>query len=84
MSISQIAEGWFNSFLDALHILEPEKKQIAENRIKICKDCPVRSGERCDSTKTHTNINRQPFNGCGCRVEKKVLCMGCVCPGGFW
>lgn len=84
MSLKQIAEGWFNGFLDDLSILDEETKSIGEKRMNICSECPVRTEKRCDRDKSTTNISGVQFNGCGCRIDKKTLCMDCQCPGGFW
>jgi hypothetical protein len=84
MIIRQIAEGWFNDFLKDVDLLDEKTKALGENRMNICADCPVRTSNTCDHTKRSLNIHGVSFNGCGCRVDKKALCIDCSCPGGFW
>jgi hypothetical protein len=84
MSLKHIAEGWFNSYLDKLNLLDEDIKELGERRMSICSDCPVRSDNRCDRNKTHINISGAHFSGCGCYIDKKTLCVDCQCPGGFW
>lgn len=84
MSIKHIAEGWFNSFLDTMNLLDEDVKNLGTERMNICSNCPVRSGNRCDRNKTHISATGVEFNGCGCYIDKKTLCVDCHCPGGFW
>ena len=79
MNILHIAEGWYNSFLDRAHLLDPETRKLGDDRLSICSNCPIRTENRCDETKTHTNTWGSLFSGCGCHIDKKVQC-----PGGFW
>jgi len=84
MVLKDIAEGWFNKFLDSLNLLDEETKKIGKKRVSICKSCPVRTGNTCDVEKTHRSKKGNKFHGCGCNIEAKVLCVGCQCPGEFW
>jgi hypothetical protein len=84
MALKHIAEGWFNSFLDAINLLEPNIKILGEARMRICADCPVRDGLVCSSEKHGMTEEKEFFNGCGCPIDKKVLCVECKCPGGKW
>jgi hypothetical protein len=84
MSILHIAEGWFNSFLDSLNLLDTQIKELGQKRMSICSKCPVRTQNICDENKKHTNSWGSPFTGCGCYIDKKVLCKECTCPGGYW
>lgn len=84
MSLSQIAEGWFNSFLGELNLLDENTKRLGESRMSICLNCPVRTGDRCDNEKSGLNNAGFYFTGCGCYISKKTLCTTCVCPGGHW
>lgn len=84
MPLKDIAEGWFNNLLDSINLLNEDLKKLGQSRALICKTCPVRSGNMCDSTKTYRKKTGEKFNGCGCFVEAKVLCVNCECPGSFW
>jgi hypothetical protein len=55
MNILHIAEGWYNSFLDRAHLLDPEIRELGDTRLSACSNCPVRTENRCDDTKTHIN-----------------------------
>ena len=80
----QIAEGWFNGFLKDLNLLDEKTKKLGEARISICLNCPIRSGDRCDINKSGVSRLGFSFKGCGCKIDKKTLCIECVCPGGHW
>ena len=82
--IRQIGEGWTNSLLDKLNLLPANKKQVAEERLAICLTCPIRTQNICDPNKKGTSRNNTSFEGCGCYIEKKVMCMDCDCPGSYW
>jgi hypothetical protein len=79
-----IAEGWFNDFLKDLNLLDEETKKAGESRMLICKDCVVRTQNKCDAQKKGQNKSGFLFNGCGCNINKKTLCKECSCPGGYW
>lgn len=82
--LRQIASGWMNSFLDKVNLLSPEKKQVAVHRMEICAQCPIRTNEVCDPSKKGTALDGTKFEGCGCFIEKKTMCMDCECPGQYW
>jgi hypothetical protein len=84
MALKHIAEGWFNSFLSSINMLDESMKKLGETRASICINCPVRTEHLCDSQKSHRDKTGKTFNGCGCHIHAKVLCEGCQCPGGFW
>jgi len=84
MILMQIAEGWFNGFLKDLNLLDEKTKKLGESRMSVCLECPIRTGDRCDRNKTGSNKHGISFNGCGCIITKKTLCIECVCPGGHW
>jgi hypothetical protein len=82
--IRQIGEGWTNSLLNQLSLLSPAKKQVAEERLAICLTCPIRTNSICDPAKKGISPNGTTFEGCGCFIEKKTMCMDCECPGQYW
>lgn len=84
MPLKDIAEGWFNILLNSINLLDEGSRELGIQRASVCKTCPVRTNNKCDSEKTHRKKTGEKFNGCGCFVEAKVLCMNCECPGGFW
>jgi hypothetical protein len=84
MVLKHIAEGWFNDFLKDMNLLDENIKNLGERRMAVCSSCPVRTENRCDNNKSHKNIDGITFNGCGCRIDKKTLCVECNCPGRFW
>lgn len=84
MAIKHIAEGWFNSFLDSINLLDSETKKLGETRMNICTSCPIRKIKRCSSDREGIHADGSTFKGCGCYVDKKVLCHDCQCPGGYW
>lgn len=84
MLIKQIAEGWFNGFLNDINLLDEKTKNLGQSRMSICLTCPVRTGNVCDKGKSGKNQLGFPFRGCNCRIDKKTLCKECTCPGGRW
>jgi hypothetical protein len=84
LNVKQIAEGWGNYFLDKLSLLDEGKKKVAETRMVICENCPVKTDNICDTEKTGYTAEGTKFSGCGCFLDKKVLCMDCECPGSYW
>jgi len=84
MSLKHITEGWFNGFLQSFNLLNEEMQLLGEARMNVCTDCKIRKGFKCSSENTGMDINKKPFRGCGCRIDKKVLCEECECPGGYW
>jgi hypothetical protein len=84
LNILQIAQGWGNHFLDKLNLLPEDKKNVATTRMLICNGCKIRTDDICDPEKTGVSVDGQRFKGCGCYVDKKVLCMDCECPGSYW
>jgi hypothetical protein len=84
MALKHIAEGWFNSFLDSVNLLDEQTKILGENRMLVCSNCSIRKLNICSSQNESINIKGKSFKGCGCRIDKKVLCKECQCPGGYW
>lgn len=58
----EIFEGFLN-------LVFPDEKVegIANTRLKICFECPVRTGNKCDKNKSLNGIK-----GCGCYINAKV------------
>jgi len=84
MALKHIAEGWFNGFLSSLNLLDPAIKTLGEARMSICSSCPIRNGFICSEEKYAMKESGEFFHGCGCHIDKKVLCVECVCPGDKW
>ena len=63
--LSQIIEGWSNHIFD-----NPEVKQLAEARAKICASCPENKSNIC--------------NSCGCYIPAKVKAPQATCPKDKW
>jgi len=82
--LKEIMQGWGNSFLDKLNMLPTIIKEEAEERSKICSTCPIRTDNTCDPNKKGISAKGRAFYGCGCYIDKKVLCMDCDCPGEYW
>lgn len=84
MDIRGIITGWANLTLKELNSLSPEIRQMGEKRLKICHQCPVRTGNRCDPNKTIKNKDGDRIKGCGCVLSAKVLSPSSKCPAGKW
>lgn len=70
-NISNVKEGWINSFKDRYDLLEEDKKQVAEERLKICLECPFNS-ENAKELGYKTSINNLHCSSCLCSLDKKV------------
>lgn len=95
--VTQIFNGWANLALDQFNLLDPEFKKVAEQRLLICNSCPLREGNKCDSSKQgivkenftykstgQIRVKGDTFNGCGCQLAAKTVCRECQCPGAYW
>lgn len=75
--ISQIAKGFFNNLLN-------KEEDLYESRIRICRECPIRTvdrvfGEICDPSlyineKNEVSKQSKPGfkKGCGCILSSKT------------
>jgi len=65
----EIFEGFVN-------LVFPDEKVegIANTRLKICFECPVRTGNKCDKNK----------GGCGCYLAAKARSPTSQCPKSKW
>lgn len=90
MSLSQIAEGFYNN-------LKNKEQTLHEERMKICKKCKLLKkdpvfGSVCNSklylnVKTdETSLNPQKDfkNGCGCVLSSKTRVPSAHCPLDKW
>ncbi len=78
MNFSQIYEGWRNKLVPPSEIKDAIK-QVSEERLKICDECPKHS--------KHHNVPLR-FDAhcvqCGCNLEAKSACLSCGCPENKW
>jgi hypothetical protein len=90
MSISQIAEGFYNNATD-------KEQDLFEERIAICRTCKLMKmegifGEICNSrlylnpiTDETSKVKMDGFKrGCGCVLKAKTRVKGSRCPVGKW
>lgn len=63
------------------NLIFPNQKieEIAEKRLKICFECPIRTDNKCDKNKSENNIN-----GCGCFLNMKTRSPASKCPVNKW
>lgn len=74
--MKNIIEGAINNLFNKIGILPKEKKDLASNRLEICKSCPIMYYD--NSTKSLRCGN------CNCFINWKVSCTECKCPEGKW
>lgn len=67
--LGEIYQGYKNLIFE-----NKEIEKIAIPRLKICEECPIRTGMICDKSK----------GGCGCNTAAKVRCLTCKCPKNKW
>jgi len=88
-NFSAIIEGHFNE-LKSLFI--EDENIIFSSRENICNNCPMKSGNNCDSnkyintrTKEIATYQKEGYiKGCGCRLSAKQKAKKSRCPAGFW
>jgi hypothetical protein len=69
--IEQIFWGWAKySFMTLGWKPKPEQWHLAEQRLYICDDCPLRINNKCSK--------------CGCNLAAKTLVEESECPEGKW
>ena len=72
ININEIIEGWANVVKDRIGTLDPNIKQMAENRLILCNSCHMRIGNNCSPKNVGINeITKQETNGCGCNISAK-------------
>jgi len=83
--VANILEGWAKYAQDKMGKLDPATKKLAESRMAICDECPIRVGDICAPWKSveHTDGDREVL-GCGCMLAAKTLVDGETCPAGKW
>lgn len=74
-NISSVVEGVSNSWLDNFGLLDEDKKQEAERRYAICKQCPFNSlNAKQSPVGWYTNTREDEHcTACGCLIDKKVM-----------
>lgn len=79
-NLPNIAEGFYNAFLDDLDLLSPELKQEAEKRIETCTGCKYMSYNAKANGLTTTTREDPHCTICGCLVKKKAFNFSDECP----
>lgn len=88
INVKDIAEGHLNELLG-------KNKDVASERMEICKKCPLflnELGGRCnprlylDPTTEQISVSKKPgyFKGCGCRLKAKTTVLSNHCPAKKW
>jgi len=80
MSIKQIFEGWKNHLLPADHLKE-QITLVSEQRMAICRDCPLSS---MNAVNYHSVRTDEHCTECGCTLLPKTKCLSCSCPVDKW
>ena len=57
-AVEHIVQGWFNSWIYAMGLADPEKAKEWERRAKICAACDTR------------NVKKNTCSICGCPIKK--------------
>ena len=78
------AKGYIVGTINQI-IKDPEIEALAEERLAICRVCPLFNNYKCDSARTTTNDKGQLVHGCTCNLKKKVRNKNEKCtPLGKW
>lgn len=77
--MEKIIKAW----ADYLKGRDEKTKKMAEQRLAICKTCPVRTLFICDPTK-HIMVDGRKVRGCGCVLAPKASSPEQHCPAGKW
>jgi len=83
--INEILDGWGNLIKDQFNTLDSDIKSLSEERLEICNDCDLRSGNMCSPLKYGIHVETQEIkSGCGCNLSAKTLSTWSKCPLGKW
>jgi len=83
--LKEILDGWGNRIKDEFGMLDPYVKSMAAARLESCNDCDMRSGNKCDPSKTGIHVEtKKQVSGCGCNIAAKTLSPTSSCPKGLW
>ena len=92
--LKEIINGHLNEVKVLVGTASEEKTQIYNSRAKVCSNCPLKSGNSCNTTLSinpitlevaPTSEKRSGFiKGCGCRLSAKQKSNNSSCPAGFW
>ena len=83
--VKEIVVGWANLFRKEFDALPENVQKLADERFKICNNCPIRKGNVCDPKQMIENVvTKQMVNGCGCNLKAKVLSPESKCPASKW
>ena len=83
-NLNNIVEGWWNVWLSRRGTLDPDIQALADRRMEICRQCPVRDGNICSGRIKAWRRDRTVFSGCNCPVIAKCMSPNESCPGGYW
>jgi hypothetical protein len=85
MNLNEIIDGWANVIKNHVGLLDPNIKQMAENRLILCNVCHMRQGNSCSRENVGINeITKKETNGCGCNISAKALSPESKCPLSKW
>lgn len=85
--ISEIINGWGNLVKAEFNLLPLDIMKMAERRLLICHECPIRNQTVCNPmAKARHIITGKIIKGCGCVLAAKTLSTDedTVCPMGKW
>ena len=77
--------GWLNYVKYVQQTLDSQIKEMADYRLAICDQCPVRQKDFCSVIQYTTHvITGEKVRGCGCPLLPKTLSPESACPAGKW
>lgn len=85
INLKHIFDGWANVIKNKFDALDPAIKLEAEQRIKFCDSCYMRTNNTCDPKKIGLHLETNiPTKGCGCNIAAKTLSPCAKCPLAKW
>ena len=72
-NIPNITEGWVNSVKDKLNLLPQRDRDIANQRLVICNNCPFNSEKAKANLEYKTSLDYYHCSSCKCPIDKKVF-----------
>ena len=67
----EAAKGYIVGTINQI-IKDPEIEALAEQRLSICRECPLFTNYKCDAKKSAINNEGKIVHGCTCNLNKKV------------
>ena len=81
--VKDFIEGNVNYIKDQLNILPADFKQVVEDRLEVCLNCPIMDGTKCSRSR-YEEKDEVKKHGCGCKFPQLAFAPEKQCPLSKW